>query len=1178
MAVVFDDEVLDGPIPVEAHDRRVAGVLTPGGGLRWFGDAHRSARYNHPTDGAPTGRSAAVLPRPRGAGARALARARRLPRVAAPPRGRASRGSSTRGRRPPTAGPGSHHVLARVFKDIFPRYQTMRGYLRRAQGRLGLPRPAGRDRGRAAARHHVEGRDRGLRHRRVQRASAASRSSTYLEDWDALTERIGFWVDLDDAYRTLDPTLHRVGLVGAAHDLGQGPALRGPQGRPLLPALRHGAVQPRGRARLPGRRRPVRLRALPGRRGRRAAAGRRRAARLDDDAVDARRPTPRSRSTPSSPTCARKAGRRARRSCSPRRSSSACSARSARDPRPLPRRRARRRALRAAVPVHAGARPTASAATPCCSADFVTADDGTGLVHTAIAFGEDDFRLGAAVRPQRRQPGAARRHLRRAHRPVRRALRQGRRRRPRSRTSARAAGCCAPRSYEHAYPHCWRCGTPLLYYAKPSWYIATSKLRDRLLAANETVDWHPTHIKHGRFGDWLRGQRRLGALARALLGHAAAGLALRGRPRRTCIGSFDELEELSGVRLEDPHRPVRRRRRLPVPECSAARCRACPRSSTCGSTRARCRSRSGTRRSRTRSASRSASRPTSSARRSTRRAAGSTRCSPSRTLLFDRAPYENVVCLGLILDARGPEDVASRKGNVVVPWDVLDRYGADAFRWYFFTSKQPWDGYRFSLEAIGEGVRLFLLQLWNTYALPRRCTSAPERRRRRADRARPLDPLAPGARRSRGHRAPGRLRRDDRAAARSRPSSTTSPTGTCAARGGASGTATRAAFATLRDCLVTVAQLLAPFTPFVADEIYDNLDGTEPIVHLSDWPERRPSATSTLEAAMAVARETVRLGLRARAARRRSRCASRCARPSSSPPGASARRSSGSPTSSREELNVKALRFVDAGRRARLLRGQAQLPHARPALRQARCRRSPRPSRRSTPRTSPRRCARARTVGVDDRRPRPRARRRRPAARDAAARGLPARARGLARGRARAARSTTSCAARASRARSSTPCRTRARRPASQVEDRIALTLGGDEELLAAAREHEPLRRRRDARDARRLRDRQRRGRAGDDRGPRAADRRRARRRRLGVTRGHTGVGSSEPALDGAARPNAHDPDATLGTRWTAGSSPISAPPAPGRAPACRAVASGSRAASRPAASCSAGSPRCCSR
>ena len=159
--------------------------------------------------------------------------------------------------------------------------------------------------------------------------------------------------------------------------------------------------------------------------------------------------------------------------------------------------------LRAAVPVHPGervrrARPHRAAA------DFVTAEDGTGLVHTAIAFGEDDFRLGEQyglnvvnpVRPdgtfdERIGPYAGR-WVKDADADLIEDLR------------ARGRLLRAER-YEHSYPHCWRCGTPLLYYAKPSWYIATSQVKDRLLAANETVNWHPEHVKHGRFGNWLEG-------------------------------------------------------------------------------------------------------------------------------------------------------------------------------------------------------------------------------------------------------------------------------------------------------------------------------------------------------------------------------------------------------------------------------------------------------------------------------------------------------------------------------------------------------------------------------------------------------------------------------------------------------------------------------------------------
>ena len=184
-------------------------------------------------------------------------------------------------------------------------------------------------------------------------------------------------------------------------------------------------------------------------------------------------------------------------------------------------------------------------------------------------------RRGAGA--QRRQPGAARRHLRRAHRPVRRPLGQGRRRRPdRGPARARAAAArrdatCTPTRTAGAAAR--RCSTT------PSrrWYIRTSQLRDRLLAANETVDWHPEHIKHGRFGKLAGEQRRLGALARALLGHAAAGLALRERPRRVHRLVRRARGARRRARSSDPHRPYVDDVDVRLRASAASRCGACPR-------------------------------------------------------------------------------------------------------------------------------------------------------------------------------------------------------------------------------------------------------------------------------------------------------------------------------------------------------------------------------------------------------------------------------------------------------------------------------------------------------------------------------------------------------------------------------------------------------------------------
>src|SRR6185312_13897172 len=229
------------------------------------------------------------------------------------------------------------------------------------------------------------------------------------------------------------------------------------------------------------------------------------------------------------------------------------------------------------------------------------------------------------------------------------------------------------------------------------------------------------------------------------------------------------------------------------------------------------------------------------------------------TLLFGRAPYEHVVCLGLILDGDG-QKMSKSKGNIVPPWDVLDRFGADAFRWYLLVSKQPWDGYRFSIEAIGESIRLFLRQLWNTYSFFTMYT--PEHEGEETE----LDRWARSRLNATVAEVTERLEAFDCTAAGRAIAAYVDDLSNWYVRRSRrrfwDGDA--AAFATLEHCLVTVAKLLAPFTPFVADEIYDNLDGAEPSVHLTDWPEAG-ERDEDLEAAMAVARETVRLGLSARA-------------------------------------------------------------------------------------------------------------------------------------------------------------------------------------------------------------------------------------------------------------------------------------------------------------------------
>ena len=275
-------------------------------------------------------------------------------------------------------------------------------------------------------------------------------------------------------------------------------------------------------------------------------------------------------------------------------------------------------------------------------------------------------------------------------------------------------------------------------------------------------------------------------------------------------------------------------------------------------------------------------------------------------LLFDETPYRDVVCLGLILDGDG-QKMSKSKGNIVVPWDVIDRFGADAFRWYFFTSKQPWDGYRFSFDAVGESVRLFLRQLWNTYAFL--TTYAPEREGEQTD----LDRWALSRLAATVEEVTERLDAFD---------ATTAGRSIAAFVDDLSNWYVRrsrrrfwdgdgAAFATLRECLVTVVAAAR-----AVHAVRRRRDLRQP---------RRDAglgASDRLAGARAARRragggdgDRARDGAASGSARgraRRSSCASRCTRRSSWPPGRERDAIERLSDIVREELNVRELRFVEA--------------------------------------------------------------------------------------------------------------------------------------------------------------------------------------------------------------------------------------------------------------------------
>jgi isoleucyl-tRNA synthetase len=775
---------------------------------------------------------------------------------------------------PPTANgpPGAHHVLSRVFKDIYPRFQTMRGHLVERKGGWdchGLPveiaveRELGISSKAEIERYGIE------RFNQRCRASVFA----YVQEWDRLTERIGFWIDLDSAYRTLDETYIESVWWALAQIDGRGLLYEGHKVVPYCPRCEttlsshevalgyEDVVDPSVFLKLPVNAGEDRLLVwtttpwtLPGNVALAVSPSATYVrARVGDDhylIAQAR--------------------------------VSAVLGEGAEIVQRLSGEELVARYGRYRSPIFpSGGRGAGGA--PILAEDFVTTEDGTGIVHIAPAFGEDDYRVAAAagifrpehphsllnpVRPDGTFGSGVRGHDGASY--------EGRFVKDPALTEELiedldAAGLLLrAEEYEHSYPHCWRCGTPLIYYAKTSWYIRTTALREQLLAGNETVAWHPAHVKHGRFGEWLANNVDW-ALSRERYWGTPLPVWRCGRGHTRVVGSFAELARLSEVELDDHHRPY-------VDEVTFA-CEACGEPMRRVSEVMDVWFDSG-------------AMPFAQHHAPFENEALFEHAFPAdficeaqdqtrgwfysllavATLLGREAPYRNVVCLGLILDSEG-QKMSKSKGNAVEPWQVLDAYGADAFRWYFFTSKQPWDGYRFSAEAIAEGVRLFLKQLWSTYyfyALYARAAAGQlgASAQDGGGAADDLDRWALSRTAATAELVAARLEGYDATSAGRAIAALVDDLSNWYVRRSRRRfwDGERAAFQTLRRCLVTVAKLLAPFCPFIADELYDNLDGARASVHLCDFPAGAdlPARDEQLERAMALARETVRLGLGAR--------------------------------------------------------------------------------------------------------------------------------------------------------------------------------------------------------------------------------------------------------------------------------------------------------------------------
>ncbi len=804
---------------------------------------------------------------------------------------------------PPTANgkPGVHHVLARVFKDIYPRYKTMRGYF--------VGRKAGWDCHGLPVELEIE-RQLGFDHKEqieaygVAEFNRLCRESVtaYVDEWNRMTERIGMWLDLDDPYMTMTneyiesvwwilsefdrqgllyegykvvPYCPRCGTALSSHEVASGyQMVTDPSVYVRFPLYTAGEEQ--------------------------AAGGADGAPAPQGDAASQVHAGGDSALSPAGMPISLLVW-----TTTPWTLISNVAAAVGTDIQYARARSGDEYLILAADLVTAVLGPDAvveetfsgselvgrryrapydfvkpdKPAWRVIAGDFVATDEGTGIVHIAPAFGADDLVVGQANDLPVIMPVDEEARFTAEVTPWAGIF-----------VKDADAGIMddldfrgllfARQLYEHNYPYCWRCDTPLIYYARTSWYVRTTARKEAVLAANEEVTWYPEHLKHGRFGKWLENNIDW-SLSRDRYWGTPLPVWRCANGHDTVVGFRTELSQLTGVDLSDLelHRPYVDQVTFACPECGAEAHRveavidawfdsgAMPVAQW--------------------------HYPFENHEMFEKRFPADFICEAIdqtrgwfysllaiSALLSGHTCYRNVLCLGHILDHEGRK-MSKRLGNVVDPWTILDKQGADALRWYLFTVSSPWSPRRFGPENLDEVVRKFILTLWNTYSFYTLYANI--------DGFDPVEHHVPVAERTLMDRwimgdlhllvkkvtaeleaydafAAGRaiaefvdelsnwyVRRSRRRFWKSEADQDKF-----------------AAYLTLNECLVTVAELLAPFTPFLAEELYRNLvaerspDAPES-VHLVDWPVADEALIDEdLSFRMAVARQVVNLGRAAR--------------------------------------------------------------------------------------------------------------------------------------------------------------------------------------------------------------------------------------------------------------------------------------------------------------------------
>jgi isoleucyl-tRNA synthetase len=784
---------------------------------------------------------------------------------------------------PPTANgkPGAHHVEARVFKDLFPRFKTMKGFH--------VPRRAGWDCHGLPVELAVE-KELGFTSKAdieaygVAEFNARCRESAqrHIADFEAMTERMGYWVDLGEAYRTMDtPYIESVwwslkqifdaGLLVedfrvtpycprdetplSDHEVSQGYADVVDPSVYVRFQVASGPLAELGAALLVWTTTPWTL-----------VSNTAVAAHPDVDYAVVR-VAGGEVVVVAEPLLAAALGEAAE-------GAEVIDTVAGRDlagtayTRPFALLGAERFDAPDGAP--AGAHRVVLA-------DYVTTTDGTGLVHQAPAFGAEDLAVARAnglpvVNPIGTDgrfladvPLVGGMFFKDADAPLVSDL--------------RARGLLwRHQPYSHSYPHCWRCDTPLIYYPLPSWYVRTTAVADKLLAQNARTDWHPERIRDGRYGEWLRGN-----VDWALSRNRYWGTPLpvwrctADASHLVCVESLADLSRLAGADHSglDPHRPYVDDVTLDCPTCGAT-ARRVPEVIDVWYD--------------------SGSMPFAQWGAPHRGAEQFRQQFPAQyiceaidqtrgwfytlmavgTLVFDRSPYETVLCLGLLLDADGRK-MSKHLGNVLDPFELFERHGADAVRWLMLAGGSPWSDRRVSHEALDDVVRRILLTYWNTTSFfvlyasaaawtPAAAAAAP------ADRP-VLDRWALSLLHSAIAEVDEALEAFDSLRAGRRIAAFVDNLSNWYVR------RSRRRFwdgdpdalATLHACLDGLTRLMAPFAPFLTDWLWGRLHaaaGPEVVdsVHLAAWPVADPSMVDGgLEDRMDLVRGVVEVGRAARA-------------------------------------------------------------------------------------------------------------------------------------------------------------------------------------------------------------------------------------------------------------------------------------------------------------------------